>query len=120
MSEKICAGCLFKIDFDEFANCKWSRDGKRRMCKACVKIDNAKNQAKNKAKRAKTAKHRAECREEDKKKVKPVAAKIKICLTTSEKDRIKKIMSVPINFKKTQFHYMPKSSKYDNLSSRII
>lgn len=157
MRKKFCAGCLSKIDFDEFTNCKLAKDGKRRLCKACVKIDNAKTYAKNKKRSDKSAKNRAECRAEDKVKIEPVAEKEKICLscrqlkkigkfttdnstltrhariciecnyrnrekdkrTKEEKDRIKNIFSVPVNFTKTQFYYMPLSSKYNAKTSRI-
>lgn len=88
MRKKFCAGCLFKIDFDEFTNCKLAKDGKRRMCKACVKLDNAKTYAKNKKRSDKSAKNRAECRAEDKVKIEPVAEKEKICLSCR---RLKKI-----------------------------
>jgi len=80
--EKYCTGCLYKKDFSEFSDRKSSKDGKRRICKPCAKLENAKTTARNKKKSDKAAKLRAACRAEDKKaaKIKPAEIKLRKCI----------------------------------------
>lgn len=143
MNKKKCAACEEKKHLDEFNNNKKSEDGKLRICKACVKAENAKFYAKTKKKNANKIKQRTEMREEDKPKKKihmkrcnycadkklltefhvnikgtfKRAPNCKICSnilkrrplkikTPEEVQRIKDIMSVPINPKCTQEYYI--------------
>ena len=107
---KICVGCGLPKILDLFDIQANTKDGLRGSCKACTAIRSKKYHAENKeALNYKRKKRKEKAKREALAALAPPAVKkAKAAIDKANIARIKAIMAVPVNVKKTQAYYMGK------------